>query len=694
MSFINSFFLFALGAAALPVLFHLVRKMKAKKVAFSSLMFLKATPKELVRKRRLKDILLMAIRAGIFALLAFAFARPFIPEERIPFISQEQTQSVVFLIDASYSMQMDDAFEQARQAALDRITTAGPEDEFAVVAFSNEATQLTPLSSDREIHTSVLRNTLQVSNRTTDFYKPLRLAEEILQDARNEEKVVVLLSDLQRNGWTGALENWKLPPAVVFDPVKLATRHDEADNGYFEAFNLSQKRTGPQVALRYDARVGSAGALRDREKPVTLLVDGEGAERQDAPPVASAQVTFQQIAGREGAFQGSLGLEADALEVDNVHYFSYGVAGRPSLLVVDDAPRGRERDAFFLERAFDLREAALYDFTVGGRDRLTRSGLRSHAVVFLANLPSLTNSQLDAVTGYVEDGGSVVLSFGPRSDLAALGGNLRALGLGAVRDRITARSVQAQDAIIGEVDLRHPIFSVFSASGTGAILRPTFRQYVQLEPDTAAVVVASYDTGDPFLLERRLGQGKVLAYTSTFNTNWTDFPINEMYLPFVYELAKYGVRSNERRQAFTVGEVVAWDARPGEEWEVQAPGERLFKVPVDDFGKAFFRETEVPGNYVAARGREQYFFSVNVDPRESALETRDQDETYAAIIGPSENVATTPEQAALMIVEDEEKQQKLWRYLLLLVLGLFALETFLANRKPEVGRSRGIHVKR
>ena len=82
MSFINTFFLFAISAAVLPVLFHFVRKMKAKKVPFGSLMFLKATPKELIKKRRLRDLLLMTLRAAIFGLLAFAFARPFIPRTK------------------------------------------------------------------------------------------------------------------------------------------------------------------------------------------------------------------------------------------------------------------------------------------------------------------------------------------------------------------------------------------------------------------------------------------------------------------------------------------------------------------------------------------------------------------------------------------------------------------------------------
>ena len=190
------------------------------------------------------------------------------------------------------------------------------------------------------------------------------------------------------------------------------------------------------------------------------------------------------------------------------------------------------------------------------------------------------------------------------------------------------------------------------------------------------------------MIERRLGQGKVLVYTSTFSTNWTDFPINELYVPFLYQMARYGVSASEARHQYTVGEVVAIKGQPAEEWEVRTPEDKLFKVTLDASGTDFFRETETPGAYVAARGRSIFPFSVNVDPRESVLETRDQEEAYVAVAGTSEDVATDPEQAASLIVEDEERKQKLWRYLILLILGLFAFETVLANRKVTRGARR------
>lgn len=680
MSFINPFFLIAISAAVLPVLFHFVRKMRAKKVPFGSLMFLKATPKELIKKRRLRDLLLLAIRAAMFVLLALAFARPFLPQEQLPFLPQREDQSVVLLIDNSYSMQAGDLLEQARQAALERLGAAEGNDEFAVIAFADDVQQLTPLDDDLALHRNVVE-ALEASYRATDFYNPLRRAAEILQDARHKNQTVVLISDFQRGGWTGALDNWKLDNSITFVPVKIGG--GEVNNAYVEAFDLTKKRTGSQVALRFDARVAAQGASADQSKAAALFLDGQTVEQRTLPATPTSQVTFQQRAAREGFFQGALTLGDDDLPVDNQYYFTYDVAARPSVLVVDEGGGGRT-DAFFLRNAFALGETALYAFETGGTQRLSRSGLRGQNVVFVANVGSLTGAQTAALRAYIEEGGSLVLSFGERTNTQALSSTLQTLGIGAAREVVSARSLQSVEAIIGEVDRRHPIFEPLAASGS-AILRPTFRRFVRVEPDSEAVVLGRYDAGDPFLIERRLGRGKVLVYTSTFSMQWTDLPINEFFVPFVYQLAKYGLSTSDTRRQFTVGEVVPLAGAPGAEWDVRTPNGNVFKVTNDSTGTGFFRDSAVPGQYVAAQGSITFPFSVNVDPRESVLEARDEEEVYASVVAPSEDVAKTPEAAAL-VVEDAEKEQKLWRYLIFLVIGLFALETVLANR--VVGKKR------
>jgi len=682
LSFINPIFLFALGAAILPVLYHLVRRMKAKKVPFSSLMFLKASPKELIKKRRFRDLLLMAIRTVIFALLAFAFARPYIPRERIPFLPQHARQSVVFLVDNSYSMQYGDLFEDAKQEVLDRLNAAGNDDEFSIIAFSDDAHQLTPLSDNLVLHRNVI-NTLLVSNRSTDFYQPLRLAEEMLQDARFDRKSIVLISDFQRNGWTGSLENWKLERDIDFIPIRIGDSN--VHNVFVQEFELTKRQSGDETLLRLDARVASTGRYTGLTKMAELSVGEDVVDRQTLPAVSSTKASFQRMSTREGFVQGSLTIGSDdGLEIDNRYHFTYPVEPRPTVLAVGDPTAGNPSDVFFLRNVFDMGDGARYTFVSRGPQSLSPAYLRDYQVVFLANISSLSPGRLTALRQYVNEGGNLVLSFGERTDINMFSDHLQLLGIGRIEETVLARSVQAYEAIIGEVDLRHPVFSIFAGSGTGAILKPKFRRYMRVIPDSGAVVLGRYDTDDAFLIEHSMGDGKVLVYTSTLNTNWTDFPVNEMYVPFVYQMVQYMLSSGGERYLYEVGDVVPVRGNPGDEWDVRTPAGDVFKVIIDAFGQGYFRETEDPGQYVAAVGRSQFFFSVNIDVRESELAYRDQQEVYAAIVPPTEDLTTSPERAETMAFEDEESRQKLWRYVLLLILGLFAFETYYANRKRSM----------
>src|SRR5690606_15891582 len=293
-----------------------------------------------------------------------------------------------------------------------------------------------------------------------------------------------------------------------------------------------------------------------------------------------------------------------------------------------------------------------------------------------------------------EDGGTVVFSFGEGANLPAYAAALRTLGAGRVDEVVDARALQHAEASIGEVELRHPIFNLFAESGISAIFRSRFHRYVRMEADGDAAVLGTYDTGDPMLVERRLGNGKVLVYTSSFNTVWTDLPVSEMFVPLAYQIVRYGLDGPGARFGYTVGDVVPLQGRPGDEWEVRAPGNRLYKVTIDTSGTGVFRETEEPGNYQAAGSGSTFLFSVNVDPRESDLDTRDEEEAFAAVAAQTQDVPRTPAEAATAAVEENEREQKLWRYLLLLVIGLFAFETVYANRKASSAARRRVSPHR
>ncbi len=685
MSFINQIFLFATAAAVLPVLYHLVRRMKARTVPFSSLMFLKATPKELIKKRRLRDRLLMAARCAIFLLLALVFARPYLPAERLPFVAGEESESTVILVDRSFSMQHGGAFERALDAVREQLDAAGAGDEIAVVAFDESPRLLAPLEADLTVHRGAI-DALSPSHRTTDYFPALQRAQDLLKDARHDRRAVVLISDFQATGWTGALDNWKLGPGIAFVPVAVGAR--EPANGYVEAVQVSARRSGERYVMRYDARIGMTGEVRRRE--ASFVVGSAEVERRVLSARASAPVSFQHVPERNGFLQGRLALDQDEMPIDDSYYFTEEVAAEPGLLIVDSGTPAARRDAFYLRSAFELGEASRY--RVEAADRLAESQLQRHDVVFFANRAATQPGERQALRRYVEDGGTLIISMGEAATASATTAILQELEVGRVSTIVDARDDYGYQAIVGEVDVRHPIFAPFGANGS--LLQPKFRRYARLEPSNGTNVIGRFDSGDPFVAERALGRGLVLFYASTFNTSWTDMPLDEMYVPFVYQLAGYGTGRRDAHHVFTVGEPVAFVGEPGNAWEIRAPRDRIYRVTVEDDGRGHFRETDVPGHYTAVSGPRTRMFSVNVDPRESDLTARDPEEVYAAVVAPTESEPRTPEQAAAAILADDEQKQKLWRLLLLVVIGLFAVETYFAHRRAHGGEKRGVDERR
>ena len=686
MSFINPIFLAALATAALPILYHLVRRIQAKQVQFSSLMFFKMTPKEVVRRRRIQHWLLMVMRCVMLGLLAFAFARPFIPQDQIPFVSQRENESVVLLIDNSYSMQYATAggslLDEAKAAALEKLNAAVGDDEYAIIAFSDKTTQITPLDADRTLHNNAIQSLINESYRTTDFYSAIRLAEDVLASASHEKKRIILFSDIQQSGWQGAFENWKLDATIDFEMVNVGGEEEKA-NQLVDGFSLLERRVDGRVVHRFNARV--ATSEEDEDLPINrvdLEIEGDKVGEQRVGGDELQRASFQYQASREGAFVGQVRLQEDDLSVDNVRYFTFDVENKPELLSVGGSARDITRDTYYLDRAFNQGDQALYTLNVGGSGPLNQSMLRDQRMVFLAS-QAPSGSEVNILRRFVQEGGSAVISFSDRSDVEAYNRLLAALGVGQISSVIRARSEQGYDAIIGEVDLRHPVFSAFAESGSGAIFRPKFREYARFQVDSSATVLGSFDSGDPFLIEKELGRGRILVYTSSLSPAWTDFTINEMYVPFLYQLVKYALAANTVKKEYLIGESVRLEGDPGAEWDVRGPGETMYKVTMEENGQGFFRETDQPGHYYAAGGGEQVVFAVNVDPQEGLLTSRNAEEAYGAVVPPPDDVPVTVEEARLMEIDDEERQQKFWRYVILLMVILFATETFVANRTKK-----------
>src|SRR6187399_1757528 len=137
MGILAPLFLAGLAGLALPLVLHLIRRTPRGRREFSSLMFLLPSPPRLTRRSRLDQILLLLLRLAALALLAFAFARPFLRESATLALEDLPARRVAILVDASASMRRGDLWQQALAQVEKELSDLGPHDEIALYTFAD-----------------------------------------------------------------------------------------------------------------------------------------------------------------------------------------------------------------------------------------------------------------------------------------------------------------------------------------------------------------------------------------------------------------------------------------------------------------------------------------------------------------------------------------------------------------------------
>src|ERR687897_2241215 len=139
MAFLAPLFFAALATLAIPIVIHLTQRERKQIVEFPSLMFLGKIPYQSVRRRRIRDWPLLAMRLAAILLIVLAFARPFFDRPIAALSSASGPREVVVLLDRSYSMGYGDRWARGQAAARQVIDGLGAADRASLVMFGTGA---------------------------------------------------------------------------------------------------------------------------------------------------------------------------------------------------------------------------------------------------------------------------------------------------------------------------------------------------------------------------------------------------------------------------------------------------------------------------------------------------------------------------------------------------------------------------
>ena len=244
-------------------------------------------------------------------------------------------------------------------------------------------------------------------------------------------------------------------------------------------------------------------------------------------------------------------------------------------------------------------------------------------------------------------------------------------------------------ARLGALEYGHPLFEVFRGPRTGDFASARLYNYRSVTPAANVQTLARFDDGAPALLERRVGAGRVLMWTSTLDTNWTDLALKPVFVPFVHRIVRYLGGYRDPRPWRTVGDVVdpgLQAPRPG------APGVRVSsrvavtpggqQVSLDGDGPEVLELAEQGFYEFRNQGRDgdaPVVVASNVNLAESDLAALDPQEVVAAAVGRAGGQVAGPPPAP-PTDEAQESAQRVWWYLLFAGLVLLGAETVVANR--------------
>ena len=672
MSFLSPLFLFGLLAAAIPIAIHLIRKEKPPKMLFGTLRFLKNTSKKLILFQQIQQWLLLLLRAAVISLLVFAFARPLF-DGAIAGLVDAEPESSVILLDVSMSMRYGERNALARAAARDLLAGMSAGDEVGIVAFGGSAVSVRELSTDLDGARAFLDALPEPGFEVTRFMPALRLANDLLESSRHESRTIHLVSDYQASGMGGDDSGWVMSPGVHLNPVDVG-------DGPSRNLLLTDVRSPDQLIenqSEYEilARVRSTGSVHVDQAEVRLLLDGVETARMpvNLTDLSEEVVRLAAVFDTAGTHRGEIRVGTDDFDVDNSYFFTVDVMAKIRVLLVNGEPSVNwyEDEAHWLALAIGSNAESPFVLSRSTPRELDAAQLAQHDVVVLLNAGSdLSSSQANALNDFVRDGGSLMLAPGDRVNAGPFNQLFADISPATLDQPV--RLGGGDYLLIADMDRRHPVLLPL-----GSDWGVRFEGYWAATAGPDADVLMQFDNGSPALLERAVGQGRVLLFASSLDTEWNNLPLQGLYLPFAHESLRYLAQATEKERAYRIGDVIDLASAAAEDATLtvtDATGAVTQLVP----GSRTL--TAASNGFLSIDdGATVQFYAVNPDPEESSLE-RIAPSTLQDSVTNAETEPLQSEQVrTAQLVAEIEGPQRVWWWLMLLVMLMLLAETRVAN---------------
>jgi hypothetical protein len=550
MTFLQPSILWALPLILLPVIIHLLNRLRHRPRAWAAMQFLLAANRSSTSHARLRQWLILLFRTlAVLALILFV-ARP-LSGGWLGWALSPAPDAIVILLDRSPSMEADSATGDGtkREQALKLLAGAARqfEDSSHLILIENALREPQQIAGADALGRL---STTGPSDAAADIPAMLQTAFQWLVDNQAGASEIWIASDLQASNWRPEDDRWASMIAqldALPQPVRvrlLAFNENGSVNAMVSLSELTRRTKGSaaELDLAFDIRRDDSSS---ETVPVTVSVDGKTSQVETLLEGQSVRWRQRVDAPSDSTGGwGSVSLPDDGNGSDNTAYFVYGSDTAFAATVVSSD----DRNARFLRFAASTRnkEGFVPAKLASPNEAASAVWESDSLLVWQAPLPK--GDVADRVRTFVEEGGVAV--FFPTADDDAV--QFQGMGWGALD------AADGEDVFVISIweENEGPL-----ANTDEGLLLPVdeFAAIQRRRIKGGSAVLAAFEDETPFLTRRSLGRGRIYFCGSLPTPEWSSLGDGFVLVPILRRALAEGGRRLNRDSILACGELNAVD---------------------------------------------------------------------------------------------------------------------------------------
>jgi Aerotolerance regulator N-terminal/von Willebrand factor type A domain len=697
MLFLNPAVLFGLLAASIPVLIHLLNLRKLKRIEFSTLAFLKELQKNKIRKIKLKQWLLLALRVLIILFLVMAFARPTIKGIAIGGTTSAAKTTAVFILDDTFSMSVVDAngsyLNQAKSMILELLKELQEGDDAALVLVSDKSNREIKSTGNLAAFENAV-NSVQISYASGLLHNAIVKAAKILGESKNFNKEIYILSDFQSGRLydAGTLSDLS---ELINENVRLYTFNysgKEIFNLGIDRLKIDNQIFEKDKPVNFSVTVTNYSNRPVDNTVISLYLNGERSAQASSTIGAgeSRVISMQAVPKQFGYIDVDAEIEDDDILQDNKRFTNFYIPDKIPVIIFTDDPA----DAKFINLALTAGDnQSSIKITNKNISQLSSIDLNQYDAILMIGSRNITG--IDRLNSYIKSGGCLFLMPGSASSLQEFQSLTSRLSLPVATGTFGKINSVDNAESFDKIEFNHPIFKdIFANRNKEKIESPDIYHSFKIATEGKGINIITLMDGSSFLSEYKIGSGKVLLMNTAPVLSWSNLPLKGIFVPLMNKAVYYLAAKDNGNQEYLAGDEI--EINLANNLTPQIKIERPDKT--DDFlnldknlqnNYISYDKTKIVGNYKVFSGsRIIDEIAVNTDPRESVtkyLSETDFNDYLKKIDFKGKHIVVAKNENPAKVILQSRFGSELWKYFILIALLLAIVEMTIArNTRKEM----------